>query len=174
MSGLRGRACTICLHPERAAIDQGLVLGQTVASLSRQFHVHDDALRRHKLSGHYPKASAAVVEAARKADAEAQGSTLLGVAGTLRDKAINLLGAAEASGDLRTALAGVREATRCLQLMAQLTGDVSTGAVVTVNNVTMTGNFIVVQQAILAALVDEPSARAKVIAALEQIEATAS
>jgi len=39
-----------------------------------------------------------------------------------------------------------------------------------VNNVTMTGNFIVVQQAILQALADEPSAKLKVVEALAAIE----
>ncbi len=84
----------------------------------------------------------------------------------LRDKALSLLRKAEAVSDLRTALMGVREAARCLELMAKLTGDLDEGATI---NVIANPQFIVVQQAILSALAPHPAARAAVVKALEGI-----
>jgi hypothetical protein len=44
----------------------------------------------------------------------------------LRGKAVQLLLAAERSGDLKTALQGVRESLRCLELLGKLEGRIDT------------------------------------------------
>jgi hypothetical protein len=54
----------------------------------------------------------------------ARGIDLRASADELRGKAMGLLAKAEASGDLRTALQGVREAARCLELMGRLGGEI--------------------------------------------------
>lgn len=54
-----GRSCTICLHPERAAIDRALVSGTSFRDLAGQWSVTKSALHRHKqehLPGHLAKA----------------------------------------------------------------------------------------------------------------------
>lgn len=41
------RACTICTHPERVAIDHALVAGEPYRGIARRFAVSDDAVERH-------------------------------------------------------------------------------------------------------------------------------
>jgi hypothetical protein len=95
------------------------------------------------------------------------GATLRDDAAGLRDRAMGLLKKAEDAGDLRTALMGVREASRCLELMAKLAGEMPDGPTV---NVLVAPQFIAVQGVILAALADFPAARAAVVQALETVK----
>ena len=61
---------------------------------------------------------------------------------------------------------GVREAARCLELMAKLTGDIDSSATV---NLTLAPQWITLQTTILAALAQHPTARQAVVAALEGV-----
>jgi hypothetical protein len=49
------RLCTICTHPARATIDDGLVTGQSVRAISAEYGVSKSAVDRHKDS-HLPAA----------------------------------------------------------------------------------------------------------------------
>lgn len=49
------RACTICTHAERGAIDQALVSGTEIRETSALFRVSEDALTRHR-AAHIPAA----------------------------------------------------------------------------------------------------------------------
>jgi hypothetical protein len=42
------RQCTICNHPQRAAIDQALVAGQALRDIAGHHHLSKSALARHK------------------------------------------------------------------------------------------------------------------------------
>ena len=44
------RTCTICQHPQRAAIDKALVAGQSYRSIAQHFAASPDAVLRHKES----------------------------------------------------------------------------------------------------------------------------
>ncbi|MCO5215909.1 MAG: hypothetical protein M9950_07105, partial [Thermomicrobiales bacterium] len=70
----------------------------------------------------------------------------------------------EQSGDLRTALAGVREARSCLELLLEVEGQLERAPTVTVNVGTV---LVEVQQVILNALAPYPEARLAVAAALQ-------
>src|SRR5687768_15051314 len=112
------RVCTVCTHGERAAIDSALVAGEVFRTIAHRFALSEDALKRHKRE-HLPARMAKAQEAAEVA----QAGTLLDEAKALRSKAYSLLLSAERAGDLRTALAGVREARCCLELLAKLVGE---------------------------------------------------
>ena len=62
------RPCSICTHPDRAAIDQGLVAGEPIPRYSAVYRVSEDALTRHKRA-HIPAllARAQAVETAHGA-----------------------------------------------------------------------------------------------------------
>jgi hypothetical protein len=47
------RLCTICIHPARAAIDDGLIAGQSIRDVSGQYGLRKSAVHRHKGS-HVP------------------------------------------------------------------------------------------------------------------------
>jgi hypothetical protein len=74
-----------------------------------------------------------------------------------------LLAKAEEDGDLRTALAGVREAARCLELVAKMTGLIDQTVQV---NIALSAEFTMIRTTILAALAPHPEARAAVVSAL--------
>jgi hypothetical protein len=95
---------------------------------------------------------------------------LLAEAREIRDHAKGLMARAEGSGDLRLALLASREALRALETMGRLVGQIDSVSPTSVT-VNVTNNTVVlIQAAIIRALADEPSAKAKVIQALEQIE----
>jgi hypothetical protein len=68
------RLCTICTHPARTTIDEGLVTGQSLRALSAAYGLSKSAVDRHK-DGHLPALRdqeradlAAEFHAARQAD----------------------------------------------------------------------------------------------------------
>lgn len=61
------RACTICQHPERQAIDAALVGGESAAKIAAKYRVSDDAVTRHR--AHIPAKLAQAQEAQETAEA---------------------------------------------------------------------------------------------------------
>ena len=124
-----------------------------------RFGLARQSVHRHR-ERHMPTAE--MREAARAVEA-GHGTSMAAEASRLHAKAMSLLALAEAAGDLRTALAGVREAARCLELMAKLSGDLDAS---TTLNLTVAPAFVIVQAAILTALDPYPDARRAVVQAL--------
>jgi hypothetical protein len=81
----------------------------------------------------------------------------------LRNKAIGILGKAETAGDLKTALMGVREARACIELLAEMEGEINRRPVF---NLYMSAEWIEVRAVLLHALGDFPEARAAAALAL--------
>jgi transposase-like protein len=109
------RTCTICAHPARDAIERAYLDGGTACRLAAQYGVSDRALRRH-CAAHLPSA---IVKAKKAADV-ARGDELLARINVLEDDARRLGAKAERDGDLRTALAAVRELVRIVDVLARL------------------------------------------------------
>src|SRR5215210_127365 len=105
------RACTICQHPEREAINKALVANEPFRHIAARFGTSTSALQRHK-DEHLP----AVMVKSEQAKETVLADDLLGMVKHLRDKAIAILETAENAGDLRTALLGIREARACIEL----------------------------------------------------------
>jgi len=148
------RVCSICVHDGRAAIDAALVAGTALRDVARQHAVSKDALFRHR-SDHIPARLAKAQDAAEVAQAD----DLLREVRALRGKAYSLLLKAEAAGDIRTALAGIREARGCLELLAKLLGELDERPTV---NVLVAPEWLAVRAALLDALSPYPDARAAV------------
>lgn len=109
------RECTICTHKDRNAIDQAIVAGESKRAIARQYRISKDAVRRHA-KGHLPAALVKAKEAEEMADAD----DLLAQVRHLKDKALSILETAEAAGELRTALTGIKEARGCLELQTRM------------------------------------------------------
>src|SRR5215212_9467767 len=103
------RVCTVCVHQDRPAIDQALVNHRPYRNIAAQFRLSTSALVRHH-DDHLPEA----LTKAKAAQETAQADDLLTQVRALKNKSLSLLLAAEKAGDLRTALAGIREARACL------------------------------------------------------------
>ncbi len=116
---MAGRICSVCKHEDRRIIDEQLLEGAIgLRALGRLHDLSHSALFRHK-DRHLTR----VMVKAHEAKEIAHGETLLEQADYLRERAMGILDEAEASGDLRGALLGIRECRSCLELLAKLSGE---------------------------------------------------
>jgi hypothetical protein len=109
------RVCSVCSHASRQEIELALISGQSLRDIAGQFDVSKTALDRHRHEHLLDE-----LRSIARHSAESRGQTLLDQADALLGKASELLLSAEASGDTRTALSGVREARACVELLAKL------------------------------------------------------
>ena len=156
------RRCSVCDHPERAAIDAALVEGASYRTIAHQFSLSRYAVGRHARE-HLPVHLAAAQEAATAASAD----DLLSQVEALRQKATRIGDKAEKAGDLRTALQGVRELVRIVELLARLQGELQEAPIV---NILLLPEWVQVQTVLLAALAPFPDARAAAAAALVELD----
>ncbi len=152
------RKCTICHHDDREAIDAALVTREPFRHIAAQHGVSTSALVRHS-DDHIP---AELTKAQEAADA-ARADSLLAQVVDLRDKALGVLTKAESSDDLRAAIAAIREARGCVELLAKLAGELQNAPTI---NLVLSAEWITDQAAILTALQPHPDARLAVAAAL--------
>lgn len=157
------RPCTVCTHEGRRAIDRELVGDAPNRAIARQYGVSKDAIARHRAE-HLPEKLAR----AEQAEQVAQADDLLREVRALRSKAYALLLKAESQGDLKTALSGVREARACLELLAELEGELDRRPQV---NLLLAPEWLAVRTALLDALRPFPEARTIVSARLLTLEA---
>ena len=160
------RVCTVCTHPEHVAIDRALIAGEPYRVIAQRFAASPDAVLRHKQGRHLPVKLALAEEAKQVAEA----TDLLAEVRALRSKAYSLLLAAERQGDIRTALAGVREARACLELLAEMEGELDRRPTI---NVLLSPEWQEVRAVLLDALRGYPDARTVVSARLLVLERSA-
>jgi len=156
------RVCSICRHPEKPAINAALIANEPYRLIAERYGTSPAALTRHKAE-HLPASLAKAEEAKETALAD----DLLGQVKQLRNKAISILLKAEAGGDYRTALMGIREARGCLELLAEMEGEINRNPVV---NLHISAEWIEVRAVLLSALQTYPEARTAVAAALTRVE----
>ncbi len=156
------RVCTVCTHNERDDIDQALVARQPFRHIAAQYGVSTSALVRHH-DDHIP---AALVRAQEATEA-AQADNLLAQVTDLRDRAIGILDTAEAEEDLKAAIAAIREARGCVELLAKLAGQLKDAPTF---NLILMPEWRELQTAILAALGPHAEARLAVVSALSKLE----
>jgi hypothetical protein len=155
------RVCTICRHPEKPAINAALIANEPYRLIAERYGTSPAALTRHKAE-HLPASLAKAEEAKETALAD----DLLGQVKQLRSKAISILLKAEASGDYRTALMGIREARGCLELLAEMEGELNRAPVISLY---LSPEWLRVRGVLVQALGDFPEARAAAAQALQQV-----
>ncbi len=110
------RTCTVCAHPEVFSVNEAVVLEKrSNRVVARQFGLHHDAVRRHR--EHIPGLLVKALEAEEAAHAD----DLLGRVEDLHGRTLAILEAAEDAGELRTALAAIKEARGNLELVGRIT-----------------------------------------------------
>jgi len=158
------RQCLVCQHELKEGIDRDLAANTAIPALAAKYRVSGDSLLRHK-QNHLPKA----VARAEAAKDVARGDDLLDQVHRLKSKAISLLLKAEAAGDFRTALAGIREARNCLELLLEVEGDLNRAT--NINVLIASPEWLGTRSALIASLKPYPEARAAVVAELLKLEA---
>ncbi len=156
------RTCTICQHPEREAINKALIANEPFRHIAARFGTSTGALQRHK-DEHLP----AIMVKSQAAKETAHADDLLSQVKGLRNKAIRILLSAEEAGDLRTALLGIREARACVELLAEMEGELNRNPQI---NILIAPEWIAVRSLLMRALADHPEARASVAAMLLEVD----
>ena len=162
------RTCTICTLPadERQAIDTALIGGEPVSTIAARYCTIDGRpLGRMSVQRHRDEHLPATLAKAASVKEEARADDLVEQLKQLRGKAIALLLAAERSGDLRTALAGVREARATIELLLEVEERIDRRPVV---NLIVSSEWIALRGRLMHALQPFPEAR---LAVARQIEA---
>jgi hypothetical protein len=155
------RRCTVCIHDDRPAVDQALVNHRPFRTIADRFGLSKTALIRHH-DEHLPETLAKAKAAAETAQAD----DLLSQVRALRSKSMSLLLAAEKAGDIRTALAGIREARACLELLAEMMQAIDRRPTL---NLTLAPEWLTTRSALLEALRPYPEARTAVAARLNAL-----
>jgi hypothetical protein len=159
------RKCVVCEHEKINEINEALLAGETYRNIAKRFSVSISSLSRHK-NQHIPKA----MTKAQEAQEVAQADNLLEQVQNLQAKALSILAKAEASGDLRTALTGIREARACLELLAKLQGEMQQEGTV---NITLAPEWLELRTVILQSLEPWPEARLAIAQAVKEVEGNA-
>lgn len=156
------RRCTVCDHETRTSIETALISGAPLRDIAGRHDVSKSALERHK-AGHLP----AHLAKAKEAREVARADGLLSQVRQLQERAMSILTACEEAGELRTALAAIREARNNLELLARLVGELDEAPRV---NILVSAEWLAVRSALLGALVPYPEARAAAANALLGLE----
>jgi hypothetical protein len=161
------RACTVCAHPERRAIDEALVRGKSMRGLvARYGTVGRMSLQRHRKE-HLPALLAKAYEAEQVAEAD----KLLTDIRRLQERTLLMLQEAEKAGDLRTALSAVREARNNIALLAEMRGQLDRRPVV---NLVLSPEWLELRALIVRALEPHPEAQEAVVRAIASREGNRS
>src|ERR687883_263908 len=171
------RTCTICAHPERAAIDKALVDGQPYRDIAGHYGTSKTALQRHK-EDHLrdllaqARARQAAHEAALGAAVQEQEAAKMEQAIDIvkQLKAINaasvaILHEARQAGNAEVALKAIDRVWRQIELQARLLGELDERPQV---NVLLAPEWVSIRAGLLAALGPYPEAR---VAVAEQLVA---
>jgi hypothetical protein len=111
--------CKVCSNQNQGEIDQMLLAGTSLRVIAQQHGTSATALHRHK------KHIAKVLVVAREAAVTAKADTLLGQVQNLLAQAERLTLSAERSGSLDTALRGIGQVRSVLQLLGEISGQLS-------------------------------------------------
>lgn len=156
------RVCTVCVHPQRGAIDQALVTGESVRSLaSRYVPLSKTALSRH--AEHIPGSLVKAQEETDVRNAIDVVKQLRAINSTCKD----ILEDARQRKDDDTALKAVDRIYRQLELQAKLLGELNEAPQV---NLFLTPEWGRACAVLLRALGPYPEARAAGAAALIELE----
>jgi hypothetical protein len=131
--------CKPCFHPRRSEIDRQIVVGVAYRNIAAAFDLSLGSLSRHK--SHIQEALADAVKQ-RDGERSEQSSALLARVEKLVGEAESLLASAKAKDNIAGATSAINAATRLLELLGRLTGELgsqnSGGIHLTVNKTTNT------------------------------------
>lgn len=159
------RACTVCQHPERDAIDAGVTCGESSYSLADRYGVSASAIQRH--ARRHLSAALATMQTAEQA---ARRASLLERVEGIIERAEAMFAAVSQTGSVPQTLDVLKELRLQLELLGKATGELDTRPQVTVNLLT-SPEWLATRDVILSALYAYPEARGVVASRLLQLEA---
>jgi len=126
--------CKICISPKKTEIEEALLLSsKSLRDISGQYKISKSALQRHK-EDHIPTDLVQAKEATEICGAEDLLNKLI----NLKSDAARITKKAEINQDLKTALSGIREQSRIIEILAKMQGQIQQPQVaLTVNNISL-------------------------------------
>jgi hypothetical protein len=166
--------CTLCAHPERRQIERAILARQeTQTAIAARYGLTVRMLQNHAHRHLGPAATAAARHRGpRPGDVLAVGAVIDNIraeVATLYAAQRRIADAAEADGNFRTALHGLKEARESLALLARMEGELNDGATVNVALV-QSPEWNAVRGELLRALDTHPEARVAVVRRLLTLE----
>jgi hypothetical protein len=168
------RRCSICHHPDRAAIEKALVQSEPVRDIAARFGTSASAVHRHKTThlaaqlakGYETAQVTPAVEIAREAEAHKARDLGQAIDVAVQLRAINaacleILQKSRTDGKHSISLGAVDRIHRQLELQSRLLGELQDGGGPTVN-VLVAPEWHQVRVNVLQALIPFPEARAAV------------
>jgi len=152
------RACTICQHPSREAINRELAAHTAIPALAAKYRVSEDSLLRHR-ANHFP----AVVAKAQEAEDVRQALDIVAQLKAINGAALTVLGEARRSGNGELALKAIDRIQRQIELQAKLLGELDERPQI---NLVVSPEWLRLRLVIVAALADHPAAQHAVLSAL--------
>jgi hypothetical protein len=157
------RLCTVCTHPQRPAIERGLVAESgSYRDIARQWRLSKDALARHKAE-HLPTR----LVQAQEAENVAQALDVVQQLKAINAATLAVLKEARERHDGDLALKAVDRVQRQIELQAKLLGELDERPQV---NLLVSPEWVTVRAVLLAALGPYPEARAAVAARLVALD----
>jgi hypothetical protein len=151
------RACSICSHEHRDAMEDAFIAGQAKRRIASQHGVSERAVRYH-MREHLP----ALLALARDAERAARADSLLDRMEALQSQTLAILDAPE---DQRTALAAIAQARRNLELIGEVTRELDRAGTI---NLELTVEWQEVKAVLVNTLASYPEAQQAVFNALEE------
>jgi hypothetical protein len=156
------RSCSVCEHDLSHEINVALVQpGASNRRIASQYGLTERAIRNHRTE-HIPE----LLLKASQATEVARADELLAQVEELRLKAMGVLEEAEEAHDHRTILAAIDRASKQLELLARLLGELNEQPVV---NLHISPEWVELRTAIVVALEPHPDARDAVVRAIEGV-----
>jgi hypothetical protein len=151
------RACSICSHEHRDAMEDAFIAGQAKRRIASQHGVSERAVRYH-MREHLP----ALLALARDAERAARADSLLDRMEALQSQTLAILDAPE---DQRTALAAIAQARRNLELIGEVSRELDRAGTI---NLELTVEWQEVKAVLVNTLASYPEAQQAVFSALEE------
>jgi hypothetical protein len=153
------RACTVCSHESRDAIEDAFIAGTPKRRIASHYGVSERAVRYH-LREHLP----ALLALARDAAQASRADSLLDRIEALQSRTLAILEATEETHDHRVALAAIREARGNLELIGEVTKELDRTPTL---NLHLNPEWLELRAVIVGVLDAHPDARGAVLRALE-------
>jgi hypothetical protein len=157
------RHCSVCVHPERPAIDHALVAGDAAQQISARYcSLSRPAIQRHKAE-HLPQ----TMVKAKESEDVGHAIDIVRQLKAINGASLQILNEARQAGNGELVLKAVDRVQRQIELQAKLLGELDDRPQV---NVLLAPEWVTVRATLLAALGPYPEARAAVAAQLMALE----
>jgi hypothetical protein len=156
------RECTVCSHPDAVLINEALVVQKASNRVvARQYDLHHDAIRRHRM--HIPE----MLAKASRAEEVAQADTLLDRIEGLQRRTEAILSRVEGTDNYSAQLGAIREMRANLTIIGEITKELNRTPTL---NLVLNPEYVAIRTAIVEAVEGYPDVREAITTKMLELE----